>query len=146
VLLAGYAEGRLFILDGLNMSSISNKEYEHYNMVLENRTLEKRVINANPSDQVGWSQAIEFVIITNAEDLKEMTGACYIKNSRMGFVPMTPIYDATQKTLTLHADHYTITPAEMQSIHFYGPNDNNNNLCDVSSAGWFLGGESLNYE
>lgn len=73
---SGFAKGKVLFDDGISKSAIENKTYEYFEFSLVNRTLKKTVINSD-NHRTGH-QKIGRVIIYDAEDLQNITGACFI--------------------------------------------------------------------
>lgn len=140
----GFAQGRLFLDEGKNISEIEAGTYEYYEFKMVDRSIQKLTLN---TDNVATGmQGIASFIITNAEDLKDTEKACYISSSGRKVVDMAePRYDATAKTLTLKAKDGTIDAFQMQSVQFSGPNDRYS-LCDVYSAGWHVDNDTYHEE
>ena len=109
----GFAQGKLFLDEGVKISEITNKSYEYYEFKLVNKTLQKLTINSD--GKMTGRQGIGSIIITNAEDLNATDKACFISKSGFNSVVemQKPEYDPVNKTLTLRAMNGTINAFEM---------------------------------
>jgi len=137
---SGFAKGKVLFDDGISKGAIENKTYEYFEFSIVNRTLKKTVINTD-NKRTG-NQKIGRVIIYDAEDLQNITGACYIDQSAWKAQQMaTPVYDEINKTLTFTGLDGTIDAFEMSMIQLTGPNDTYN-FCDVYSSGWYVDPDS----
>lgn len=137
----GFAQGKLFLDQGMNISELDTTVYEYYQFRLANQTLQKLKINQDRL--VSGAQGVREIKITNAADLSTIDQACYISTS-WDFQNMSvPEYDEKTQTLTLMALDGDINVAQMQMIHFTAPGDPYS-LCDSHSAGWHINTTSYN--
>ena len=133
----GYAEGKLFIDEGLKISELEQKVYEHYQFKIVKNTIQKLVLNTDY--EATGRQNLESVVIGNAEDLADAESACMLSNTGIKSTPLAkPVYDMNTKTLTIMAENGgEISLYDMQSIIVRSPKDPYT-LCDLQSAGWHI--------
>lgn len=79
----GFAKGRIYLDDGITLSSLAEKKYEYYEFVLAKNTIRKQVLNEVLTEPVGTM--LKDVIIFNA--VKEL--------GRTFFACATNIFDGS---------------------------------------------------
>lgn len=101
------------------MSKLEGKEYEHYELLHNGQSLLKQNLNTANKKSSGFF--LEKLVITNAEDLKDVDEACFIFNNGEAHTLETN-YDSQRKTLNISAPSYkdksVYTFFEMKSIHY----------------------------
>lgn len=122
-----HAQGRLFLDDGITISSIKTGKYLYYEFQHNAKSLIKQIINEN-SDPYYADFNIDKVVIADAKDLASVDTACYIKKDG-SVVSLTAAFDDKANTLTVSGG---INPFDMERMH-YLQKGVDLNLCDPST-------------
>lgn len=124
----GYAEGKLFIDEGKNISELTDKTYEYYTFKLVNKTLQKLTLNTDFI--ASGRQNLASIVITDAENLKDTQNmaACIITRSGIKATDLpNPVYSDENKTLTIKVQEIAevdpINIYQMQAIVLRDPNE-----------------------
>jgi hypothetical protein len=72
-----HADGRVFLDDGETISSLENGEYLNYDIQHNQRSVIKEKYTEGSSDFLA-AYMLKSIVITNAEDLKDVDTACYV--------------------------------------------------------------------
>lgn len=133
----GYAYGKLFLDEGKTISELGQDgTYEYFEFKLVKKSIQKLTIHSDMK-KTGL-QGIASFVIANAEDLKDVTKACYVSNQGREVTELAaPLYESDHQTLTLKAKDGNIDAFNMDSIHFSSPTDPYS-LCDIHSTGWYV--------
>jgi len=121
------ATGSLFLDLGLERSELENKEYQHYNVRLEAKTVKFETLNSAALDKyVG----LKNVIIPNAADLKDTNFACAVDRNHGSIFDLDISFDGN--TMTLEKSSSSMELFELRDIHF-GDRTKDLNLCDPAT-------------
>jgi hypothetical protein len=122
-----HADGRVFLDDGLTLSSIQNGSYLYYSFQHNDKSLIKQIINDNQGTYFNGFQIGELVI-TDAADLKGVDTACYINNAGQA-KPLTASFDDAKKVLKITGG---INFQQVERVH-YLQKGVDFNLCDPTT-------------